>query len=128
MSPLIEHGHIWIAKPPLYKVSLKKSINWEGQSGKELFIKNDEELKKFTKKYNASILKNGLQRFKGLGELNAEQLAQTVMDRDTRNLSQVNMEDFDEADNLFEILFGKDTSMRYDYIQQHSDSSYAIDV
>jgi DNA gyrase subunit B len=128
MTPLIENGHIWIAKPPLFKASLKKKIKWNDQEGKEIFIKNDEELVKFNKSHKEKISKNGIQRFKGLGELNAEQLAETVMRKKTRSLNQVQMEDFDEADNLFEILFGKDSSIRYDYIQQHSDSSYELDV
>lgn len=128
MAPLVEHGHIWIAKPPLFRVSVKKEVSWDKQSGKDIFLRNNDELEIFQKKHKDKIINNGIQRFKGLGELNAEQLAQTVMSRETRSIGQINMKDLDEADNLFEILFGKDSNIRYDYIKHHSDTSYDLDV
>lgn len=128
MTPLIENGYIWIAKPPLYRVFLTKNITWRGRKGKEIFIDDDNELNALLESNAKIVADNGIQRFKGLGELNAEQLAYTVMNRNTRRLVQVKMEDFDEADNLFDILLGKDVNIRYDYIKQHSDMSYHVDV
>ena len=128
MRPLIENGHIWIAKPPLFKVALKKSIKWSAQEGKEIFLSTDTELKEFMDKHADLLTKDGIQRFKGLGELNADQLAQTTMEKETRVISQITMADFDDADSLFHVLLGNNVSVRYDYIKEHSSAEYNIDI
>jgi len=122
MRPLIEGGYVYIAQPPLYKV------NKNEKSDQHFYAFSDEEVETKTAEKGWEKGKYSIQRFKGLGELNAEQLAQTVMSRETRSIGQINMKDLDEADNLFEILFGKDSNIRYDYIKHHSDTLYDLDV
>jgi len=128
MKPLLVHGHIWLAEPPLYKITVNKEVDWNNKKSKQFFINSDNELKKFMDKYKNKIIKNGIQRFKGLGELNAEQLAETTMDKKTRNIVQVKLQDINEADELFDILFGSDVQSRYNYIQEHSELKYDIDI
>ena len=128
MKPLLQKGHIWLAKPPLYRVALTKAITWRHQNSKNIFINTDEELEVFMKKHNKIMRKDGIQRFKGLGELNASQLKETTMEKGTREVIQVGVSDLDEADNLFSVLFGKDVNARYDYIKEHSDIVKNLDI
>jgi len=103
MRKLIEEGHLYIAVPPLYKVRM---------GGKDTYCITDEDLNKvISGKSNYTI-----QRFKGLGEMSAEQLFDTTMNENDRTLVQINIEDFEDTDRLFEVLMGNAIEERKKYI------------
>jgi len=107
MRPLIEDGHVYIAQPPLYKISAGKKIEY-AYSDQE----RDEILEKVFKNSKYEI-----QRYKGLGEMNPEQLWETTMNPETRKLLQVKITDFEEANNMVRVLMGEDVSgERKDFI------------
>ena len=106
MRPLIEAGKVYIALPPLYKVSNKNTIEYAW---------TDEELKEKCRK----IKNYSIQRFKGLGEMNFTQLWDTTMNPETRTLIQVNIEDFYEADEQVSTLMGDDADLRRDWIDNN---------
>jgi DNA gyrase subunit B len=118
MYELIDAGHVYIAQPPLYRVNL---------DGKPQYLFSDRELdglrKTNGKKKNFNVL-----RFKGLGEMNAEQLWETAMDPDQRTLLQVTMEDAATADRTFSILMGEDVEERRKFIQANAKDVRLIDV
>ncbi len=117
MRPLVESGRIYIALPPLYKVSVGK---------KDHYLYSDEELKEFLK--NLDGKRYVVQRYKGLGEMNPEQLWQTTMDPSSRRIVKVEIEDAEEADTLFEILLGNDTTSRRSFIERHALSVTNLDI
>ncbi len=104
MQPLIEAGKVYIALPPLYKIATKNEITYAW---------TDEELQLKT----ARLKNYTIQRFKGLGEMNSEQLWDTTMNPQTRTLIQVNIEDFADADNRISILMGDDVEPRRQWIE-----------
>lgn len=112
MQPLIEHGHLYIAQPPLYKVK-------EGKN--EQYIYDDKALDELRKKN-----KNGkfeIQRYKGLGEMNPNQLWETTMNPENRTLLQVTVDDAAEADNTFDTLMGNEVAPRKRFIQTHAKNA-----
>ena len=117
MRPLIEHGHIYIAQPPLYKV--------HRPTGDKYFF-NDDDLNN----YLDSLGRKGyeLQRYKGLGEMNAEQLWETTMNPETRTMLQVTMEDAFEADQIFSLLMGEQPELRREFIEQNAKLVEELDV
>ena len=107
--PLIEQGHVYAATPPLYKVV-------RGKESK--YLLNDKELADYKKQYpNAQLT---VSRFKGLGEMDAEQLAETTMDRNKRRLKQITIDDAAKAALVFEKLMGNSVGPRREFIEQNA--------
>ncbi|MBQ7977721.1 MAG: DNA topoisomerase (ATP-hydrolyzing) subunit B [Clostridia bacterium] len=117
MRPLIEHGHVYIAQPPLYRV--------KRQSGDRYFFDDDS-----LNLYLDSLGRKGyeLQRYKGLGEMNAEQLWDTTMNPETRTMLQVTMEDAFEADQIFTLLMGEQPELRREFIEQNAKLVEELDI
>jgi DNA gyrase subunit B len=117
MRPLIDAGYIYIAQPPLYKVQKGKSIQ---------YAYSDKELERILQE----IGRNGIniQRYKGLGEMNATQLWETTMDPETRTLLQVTMEDAMDADLIFSMLMGDKVEPRREFIEEHARYVRNLDV
>jgi DNA gyrase subunit B len=115
MPALIDGGHLYIAQPPLYRAA----------SGKQTqYFYNEKELEGFTKgKKSVSV-----QRFKGLGEMNADQLWETTMRPDVRTLLQVNVHDAAEADIVFYELMGDEVSHRRRFIQSNAANVKNLDI
>ncbi len=119
MLPLIENGHLFIAQPPLYLISHGKD--------KE-YVYTEAEMEKLVKEITANGGKYGLQRYKGLGEMNPEQLWETTMNPDNRTFLQVNIEDAAEADRTFDMLMGAKVPPRRRFIQTHATEVRNLDV
>ncbi|MDY0317352.1 MAG: DNA topoisomerase (ATP-hydrolyzing) subunit B [Candidatus Izemoplasmatales bacterium] len=116
LKPLIENGNVFIAQPPLYKVQYGKTVQYAYQ---------DKELDKILSEING---KPSLQRYKGLGEMNPEQLWETTMDPETRTLLQVNIDDAIEADRVFTMLMGDDTESRKEFIHENAEYVKNLDI
>jgi DNA gyrase subunit B len=117
MEPLLRAGHVYIAQPPLYLVKKGKS---------ERYLYSDEELER----YLEQIGRDGItvQRYKGLGEMNPEQLWETTMDPERRTLLQVSLEDAMAADAIFTILMGDQVEPRREFIQENAGLVRNLDV
>ena len=117
MNDLITQGHIYIAQPPLYKVSKNKKVH---------YVYSDEELEKLFADIGRDSV--SVQRYKGLGEMNPEQLWETTMNPENRTLLQVSLEDAVEADKIFTILMGDEVEPRREFIQRHAKEVANLDV
>jgi DNA gyrase subunit B len=121
MQTLIEDGHLYIAQPPLFRIEAK------GKGGKERYVYSESERDKAVKEFGGSE-KVGVQRYKGLGEMNPTQLWETTMDPATRTLLQVSIEDAAESDRTFDMLMGASVPPRKRFIQTHAKEVRNLDV
>jgi len=127
MKPLIEAGHVYLAQPPLYK------IKWEGRSAEPGYAYSDRERDAVIEAGMAAGRKDprprdGVQRFKGLGEMNATELWETTMDPANRVLLQVTLDDAAQADELFSVLMGEDVEARRAFIQRNAKDVRFLDI
>jgi DNA gyrase subunit B len=118
MAELINNGHLFIAQPPLYRIKTSKQDHWvySDQEKEEVLHKLKE-----TKKVD-------VQRYKGLGEMNAEQLWESTMNPDTRTLLAVSIDDAAKADQIFHMLMGEEVPPRKAFIQAHARSVKNLDI
>ena len=123
MKPLVEEGHIYIAQPPLFKLS-KKGME-------DIYCYNEHDLEEKLEELEAKGIKRdslGLQRYKGLGEMNSEQLWETTMNPETRTLVQISLQDAAEADKIFTVLMGEDVEPRREFIEQNAKYVKNLDI
>ena len=114
--PLIEHGHLYIAQAPLYQVKQGKKV---------IYLYSDEELEEFRKKNDGKF---ELKRFKGLGEMNPQELWETTLNPENRVLKQVTIEDALEAEELFTILMGSEVGPRREFIMENAALTTNLDI
>lgn len=119
LYPLVENGHIYIAQPPLYKLRVGRNEDW---------IYNDDELNSRVADLQKAGTKYDVQRYKGLGEMNPEQLWDTTMDPSIRTLLQVTIEDAAKADETFDMLMGAAVPPRKKFIQTHAQYVQNLDI
>lgn len=117
MKPLVEDGHVYIAMPPLYGVK---------KGGEIHYAYSDEELEEVLERVGRQGVT--VQRYKGLGEMNAEQLWETTMNPETRTIRKLTVEDAQLADEIFSILMGEDVEPRREFIQAHAKEVQNLDV
>ena len=117
MRPLVEWGHVYAACPPIYKFS---------KGSKQVYVYNEEHTPDmYWFETNEGV---EIQRYKGLGEMNAEQLWETTMDPSSRQLNQITVEDAEETDRLFRILMGEDVQSRKHFILTNAKSVKGLDI
>ncbi|MDA0251710.1 MAG: DNA topoisomerase (ATP-hydrolyzing) subunit B [Actinomycetota bacterium] len=124
MKPLIESGHVFLAQPPLYKLKWQRSEPEFAYSDRE----RDALLEEGTKNGRKINKDDGIQRYKGLGEMDAKELWETTMDPDVRVLRQITLDDAASADELFSILMGEDVEARRSFITRNAKDVRFLDV
>ena len=117
---LVKNNHIYIAQPPLYKISHGKQVHYAySDDEKETIVKDS---------FDNDYSKVNIQRYKGLGEMNAEQLWETTMDPSQRKMKVVTIEDAEHANKTFEILMGAEVAPRKKFIQTHAKNVKNLDI
>ncbi|GAB7192155.1 DNA topoisomerase (ATP-hydrolyzing) subunit B [Kineococcus sp. NUM-3379] len=125
MKPLVEAGHVYLAQPPLYRIKWQNNAPHEfaySDRERDALIRAGQEAGKRLPK------ENSVQRYKGLGEMNWDELAETTMDREHRTLLQVTLEDAAAADEIFSVLMGEDVESRRSFIQRNARDVRFLDV
>ena len=126
MRPLIEHGHVYLGQPPLYK------IKWAGKGEQPDYAFSDRERDALIELGQSSGRRlpkeEAIQRYKGLGEMNWQELKETTMDRDRRVLLQVTLDDAAQADEMFSVLMGEDVESRRSFIQRNARDVRFLDI
>ncbi|MCP9987348.1 MULTISPECIES: DNA topoisomerase (ATP-hydrolyzing) subunit B [Streptomyces] len=123
MRPLVEAGHVYLSRPPLYKIKWGRDDFEYAYSDRER-----DALVELGKQNGKRIREDSIQRFKGLGEMNAEELRVTTMDQDHRVLGQVTLDDAAQADDLFSVLMGEDVEARRSFIQRNAKDVRFLDI
>jgi DNA gyrase/topoisomerase IV subunit B len=118
MLELVKQGHVYIAQPPLYRVNVGKDTYW---------ARDDKHKEEIIAGLRANA-KTEVTRFKGLGEMDAKDLASTTLDRKTRTLLRVQVESLQEADNAFVELLGKEAEYRYKFIMERAEQAAADEL
>ena len=119
MRPLIEHGHVYLAQPPLFKVQKGKSFK---------YAYTDAQRDRYIAEYSENGGKVNVQRYKGLGEMDPMQLWETTMDPETRTMIRVTMQDAVKADEIFTILMGDKVQPRKEFIEKNAEYAKELDV
>lgn len=117
MTPLIEEGHVYIAQPPLYKVTKGKTLK---------YCYSNDELSEFLDEIGRDGI--NIQRYKGLGEMNYDQLWETTMDPEKRVLLRVNIEDMNKSDEIFTMLMGDKVAPRREFIEENAKYVSNLDI
>ncbi|WP_308103148.1 DNA topoisomerase (ATP-hydrolyzing) subunit B [Streptomyces sichuanensis] len=123
MRPLVEAGHVYLSRPPLYKIKWGRDEIEYAYSDRER-----DALIQLGRENGKRIKDDSVQRFKGLGEMNAEELRVTTMDVDHRVLGQVTLDDAAQADDLFSVLMGEDVEARRSFIQRNAKDVRFLDI
>jgi DNA gyrase subunit B len=123
MRPLVEAGHVFLSRPPLYKLKWGRDEVEYAYSDRER-----DALVELGRQRGKRIKEDTIQRFKGLGEMNAEELRITTMDQEHRVLGQVTLDDAAQADDLFSVLMGEDVEARRQFIQRNAKDVRFLDI
>lgn len=124
MRPLIDMGYVYLAQPPLYR------IKWTNAEHEYVYsdAERDASLATGAEAGKRLAKESGVQRYKGLGEMNYEELWETTMNPETRTLLQVTMDDAAAADEIFSTLMGEDVESRRNFIQQNAKDVRFLDI
>jgi DNA gyrase/topoisomerase IV subunit B len=121
LPELVRRGHVYLAVPPLYKIRIGS-----GKKAAIRYVFSDEEKEKLLKQKNGKEIE--IQRFKGLGEMDAETLKTTTMDPSTRSMLRIGIDDEEKAHEIFDTLMGKDVRKRFSFIKEHAREVHELDI